>query len=281
MIIKGKVLHDGKIVVTNALIGQATSYACEFRVGDQAGFEFDTNETAPRGAIVHIGTQHDIAVTKIAIDTVRFVCSIPEGFGPFNMGNLVMYMQNDDNESVPFLAVSFPHQVLKQPSNDQVTTDGFTLPGTRFAVSIELKHSDEETDVIVNILPPDYSSLPSFATELDVPPGSSMTFKQFIINYDTRTKCPVLVTVDENNTRWATPLTQQIMDPSFGQLDGGMDGEGYGGHADELVWGGWYTSPNEAYTENPVGGASYTDSGLRTIGGSSYTKTVNEYTSNL
>lgn len=281
MIIKGKVLDAGKVIVTNALVGQATSFASEFRVGDQAGFTFDSTETAPRGAIVHTGSQNDIAVTRIAIDTVRFVCSIPEGFGPFQMGNLVMYMENDDNDSVPFLAVSFPYQVLKQPSNDQVTTDGFTLPGTRFAISIELKHSDEETDVIINILPPDYSSLPSFATELDVPPGNSLTFKQFVINYDTRTKSPVLVTIDENNVRWATPLTQQIMDPSFGQLDGGMDGEGYGGHAYELVWGGWYTTPNSAYTENPVGGAAYTDTQLNTIGGAGYTQTTNTYTQNL
>lgn len=281
MIIKGRVLHDGKIVITNALIGQESSFACEFRVGDEAGFEFDEEETAPRGSIVHIGSQYDISVTKIAIDTVRFVCSIPEGFGPFNMGNLVLYMQGEDGVSVPFLAVAFPYQVLKQPSNDQITTDGYTLPGTRFAVSIELRHSDEETDVEVNILPPDYSSLPSFATELDVPPGSSLTFKQFVINYDSRVKGPVLVTVDENNTRWATPFSQQIMDPSFGQLDGGMDGEGYGGTSFELVFGGWYTTPDTAYTENPVGGSLYTDTQLRNVGGSSYVKTTNEYTSNL
>lgn len=277
MIIKGKVLDAGKHIITNALIGQATSYASSFKVGDLAAFTFDKTEVAPRGTIVHQGSTNDIAVTRIANDTVRFVCSIPEGYGPFTMGNLVMYMEDENNDEVPFLAVAFPATVLKQPSNDQITTDGFTLPGTRFAVSIEIRHSDEETDVIVNILPPDYSSLPTFSTELDVPPASALTFKQFVINYHSAIKGPVLMTIDENNVRWAQPFTQQIIDPNFGQLDGGMDGEGWGNESQELVWGGAYGTLDSSYTENPVGGAAYTDTQLQTIGGSGYTPTVNEY----
>ena len=276
MIIKGRVLDTGKSCITTALVGIQATYATEFKLGDVAGFEVDPTETAPRGNVVYSATSRDIAVTRIAPDTVRFVCSVTEGAGPFTIGNCVLYMLDENENSTPFIMVSFPYTVLKSPSNDQITTDGFTLPGTRFSISIELKHSDEETDVQVIVLPPDYSSLPAFATELDVPPGSSLTYKQFVVNCDSRTKTPVLVTVDENNVRWAMPFSSQLLDPYFGQLDGGMDGEGYGCEAEEIVFGGWYDTPDTAFTENPVGGAEYTSEPPGQVGGAGYIITTNQ-----
>lgn len=282
MLLRGRILNPGKVLITNALLGLSATYATGFKVGDMYGFEVDPAiDTAPRGMIVHEATQRDIAVTRVAFDTVRFVCSIPEGAGPFYMGNMVLYMEDENQEPVPFVMVAFPALVHKQPSNDQITTDGFTIPGTRFAISIEIKHSDELTDVQVIILPPDYSSLPAFATELDVPPGSSMTYKQFVVNYDTRVRSPVLVTIDDNNVRWAQPFSTQLLDPHFGQLDGGMDGEGYGGEAEEIVFGGWYTTPNSAYTTNPVGGATYLFDPQGMVGGAGYTVTQNQGPLNL
>lgn len=276
MILKGRLLDSGLGIFSNALLGLATNYASGFKIGDTYGFEVDKTEIAPRGNIVFEGKTGDIAATRIAIDTVRFVCSISESFGPFYMGNLVLYMQDDDGNEVPFVMVAFPQQVLKTPSADQVTTDGFQVPGSRFAVAIHVKHGDEADDVTVIILPPDYSSLPTFATELEVPPGNALTYKQFVVSYDTRAKTPVMYTVDENNVRWGIPFTQQIMDPRFGQLDGGVDGEGYGGEPDEIVFGMWYTTNEQDFSNNPVGGASYTDSdNLKVLGGATYTNTVN------
>lgn len=277
MIIAGRILDKGKVIISNAITGLATSYATGFRIGDLAAFDIITSETGPRGTVVFEGSTQDIAVTRIAIDTVRFVCSITEGVGPFTMGNLVLYMQDDKGDSVPFIMVAFPKQVVKTPSNDQVTTDGYTLPGSRFAVAIHVKHSDEATDVVVEILPPDYSSLPSFATENDVPPGNALTYKQYVVNYDTRVKTPVMFAVDEDNTRWGNPFYQQLRDPRFGQLDGGVDGEGYGGEAAEIVFGMFYTTEDRDFTVNPVGGSTYTDSSiLQTVGGATYGQTVNK-----
>lgn len=282
MILTGKVLNAGKHILTNALVGLATSYAAGFDVGDAYGFVLDPADTAVRGNIVYQGSTHDIAVLRVAEDTVRFTCSITEGLGPFQVGNLILFMQDENSNAVPFVEVVLPFPVIKQPSADQVTTSGVVLPGTRFAISITVKLTDQADNVVVEILPPDYSSLPSFGSELDVPPAAAMTFKQYVINYDSRVKTPVLYTIDENNVRWGIPFYQQMRDPRFGQLDGGMDGEGYGGEADELVFGMWYTTPAASYTVNPVGGAKYTDGDqLNTIGGATYTKTVNSHYDNL
>ena len=277
MILKGRILDAGKPIISNAITGLSTSYSTGFQIGTTHGFEILTSETGPRGEIVHIGKTQDVAVTRIAVDTVRFACSVTEGAGPFTMGNLVLYMQDDNGDSVPFIMVAFPHPIVKNPSSDQVTTDGFTLPGSRFVVAIHVKHSDELTDVEVIILPPDYSSLPTFATEDDVPPGPALTFKQFVVAHDTRAKTPVLFTVDHNNTRWGIPFYTQLRDPRFGQLDGGVDGEGWGGEYSEIVFGMFYTTPEINFSENPVGGASYTDSSiLQTIGGATYDMTSND-----
>lgn len=283
MIITGIVLDSGKSVISNSLVGLATSFASGFQVADQFGFPVDETDTAPRGNIVYNGPSQDIAVTRVAIDTVRFVCTIPEGVGPINMGNLVLYMQDQQSNVVPFISVAFPQRIVKTPSADQVTTDGFILPGSRFSISIEIKHSNNVNTVTITILPPDYSSLPTFATEAEMPPAASMTFKQAVVNFDTRSKTPVMYSIDHNNVRWGNPFYQQIRDPDFGQLDGGMDGEGWGGEAEEIIFGYFYTTADGDFTANPVGGAAYTDidANLQTVGGATYTVTVNQGLDNI
>ncbi|QIG74785.1 hypothetical protein EVC12_150 [Rhizobium phage RHph_I42] len=276
MILKGIILDAGRIILSDALVGEGPHYASGFRLGDTAGFIPDRTDTGPRGTIVYTGKTMDIAVTRIAVDTVRFVCSVTEMAGPFPVGNCVLYFGDSNGEDVPLVSVAFPYQIIKTPSNDQVTTDGYTLPGSRFAVAITVKITDDIEDVEVVVLPPDYSSLPSFATEDDVPPGNALTFKQAVISFDTRVKTPVLMTVDHNNVRWVQPFYQQMRDPRFGQLDGGVDGEGFGGEAEEIVFGMWYTTHDEDFTVNPVGGATYDDGpNIQTIGGATYTDTVN------
>lgn len=276
MILKGVLLDSGKVIITDALVGIGPHYASGFRIGDIAGFNFARSETGPRGQIVYTGKTQDVAVTRISLDTVRFTLSVTELAGPFRMGNIVLYFGDESNEDVPLCAVSFPEQILKTPSDDQVTTDGFTLPGSRFAVAITVRIRDDSDDVTVEILPPDYSSLPTFATELDVPPGNALTFKQSVIAYDSRVKTPVLLTVDQDNTRWVQPFYQQLADPDFGQMDGGVDGEGFGGEAAEIVFGMHYTTDEGDFTAAPVGGAAYTDGSiLSTVGGSTYTNTTN------
>ncbi len=59
-----------------------------------------------------------------------------------------------------------------------------------------------------------------------------------------------------------------------------MDGEGYGGEPDELVWGHLYVTPDTEYTTNHVGGAEYTSDPMHSIGGSLYTDTVNYFIEN-
>jgi hypothetical protein len=56
-----------------------------------------------------------------------------------------------------------------------------------------------------------------------------------------------------------------------------MDGEGWGGEVEEIVFGMWYTTEEHNFSDNPVGGASYTDGdNLQVLGGSTYTNTVND-----
>lgn len=266
-----KILTAGKTVISNALLGVTPAQPHSFSCGDEFGFDPDATDTAPRGNLVFTGDAAAITSHRLAEDTVRYVCQITEQHGPFTLGNLVLNVMNDSGSVVPFISVVFPVAVQKLNSDPNATASGYQVPGTRLAINIELKHTDEVEIASVTIVTPDFAFLPSFETEATVPVGAALTYKNFVISHHTIVKRPILGTVDGNAIRWGIPFSQQINDPGFGQLDGGDDSEDhfyYDGL--EIIFGYFYLTPESAFTYPSYGGGAYTDSLVLSLGNALY-----------
>ncbi len=274
-VLDAKILTAGKTIISDALIGLSLALPSKFLVGTTAGYTPLATDVTVTGSLVHTGTANSITATRIAEDTVRYVCVIEENWGPFDIGNLILFMEDSLGAELPFLEVVFPVKITKVQSDPATTTAGFQVPGSRVAINIELKHTDEATIASVTVITPNYSSLPTFSLDIDVPVGPALTYRQFVVSYDLRTKTPVLFTVDDNNVRWGMPFSQQLEDPDFGHLNGGNDGEGYGGVADGIIFGYYYLTTLSQFTLPNIGGSNYTDNVPNTIGNASYLVTTN------
>ena len=270
--LNAKILTAGKIVLSNALLGISPAKVHSFGCGDLFGFTPDSNDVAPRGNIVFQADAAAISTSRLAEDTVRHVCSITEQHGPFTVGNIVLYLQDDKGNILPFISVVLPVPIQKLNSNPIVTPSGYEVPGTRLTFNVELKHSDEVTIATVTVVTPTYSFLPSYETEATVPIGAALNYKNFVISHHTVVKRPVLGTVDGNSIRWGIPFTQQINDPDFGHLDGGDDSQPHNYYdGAELIFGNFYTTPETNYTYPVYGGGGYTDNIVAVLGGATYT----------
>lgn len=266
-----KILTEGKSVISDALLGITPAKPHEFRVGDEFGFDPDSNDTAVRGTEVFLGNAAAISSNRLAEDTVRYVCTISEQHGPFTVGNIVLYMVDNLNRIVPFISVVLPVPVTKLNSDPTATASGFQVPGSRLVFNITLKHSDEIEIASVDIVTPNYAQLPTFETEADVPAGASLTFKNAVISYHTVEQRPVLMTVDGNGIRWGMPYYQQINDPDFGHLDGGdasFEHQFYDGI--EILFGYFYLTPESVFTYPVIGGGSYAEDPVNSLGNATY-----------
>lgn len=273
-VLDAKILTAGKAAISDALLGVNPALPHSFIIGDSFGFEPTDDMLTVAGTKVFTGDATAISATRISEDTVRYVCSLSETHGPFQIGNLILNMSSLASGVTPFIAVVLPVPIQKQQSDPTFTDQGFQVPGSRVAINIEIKHTEEIEIANVTVITPNYSSLPTFETELDVPEGAALTFKQAVISYHSAVRMPVLMTVDANNVRWGMPFTQGINHPYFGHLDGGTDGEGYGGDPSEIIFGYYYLTPEATFTYPSIGGADYTGLTSGVVGGASYDDTV-------
>ena len=280
-VLESKILTAGKTALSNALLGIAPASAHSFNVGDTAGYEPVVSNTAITGNLVFEGLATSITSTRLSEDTVRFVCTITESHGPFEVGNMILFMESIEDGVVPFIEVVLPVAITKTQSDPQLTAEGFQVPGSRLAINIELKHSDEVIIQSVTVITPNYASMPTFETQLDVPAGAALSFRQFVISWHSQTRSPVLATVDGGGIIWGIPYSQQVNDPDFGHLDGGQDGGGYGGEPDDIVFGYFYTTPEATFVSPYIGGATYTGIVSNIVGGASYTDTAASQTNYL
>lgn len=273
-VLDAQILTAGKAAISDALLGVNEALPHSFLVGDAAAFTPLASMTAVQGSQVFEGSAAAIQATRLSEDTVRYVCTISEQHGPFTVGNLILNMSSEASGVQPFIMVVLPVPIQKQNSDPQFTAQGFRIPGSRIAINIEVKHTEEVEIANVTIITPEYSSLPTYETELDVPVGAALTHKQFVISYHTAVRMPVLGTVDGDNVRWGIPFSQAINHPNFGHIDGGNDGEGYGGDPSEILFGYFYLTPEAVFTYPSIGGSTYDDTGVASVGNAQYTDTV-------
>lgn len=271
--VKAILLNNGKRLLTGALTGFSAITPAKFRIGERAGFEPENTAVDVQGALVFEGLAGLMQVRRIADDTVRYTMMITENYGPFNIGNLVLYCAGADGVEQAMVHVVLPFTVRKELATpDLANPTPYPTPGSRFTINVTIRHSLEGDDIVVEVVNPEYSALPYYPTEQEIPASAINPWPQFVIHADTRIQTPTLVAKRSDGSYWGVPFWQNLRSPKFGVIDGGMVGDGHLGEFGSFLWGYYYLTPN-SQLNGQVGGAGYiTDlSGyMATVGGMEY-----------
>lgn len=270
----GAVLLDaGKRLLTGALTGFTAIGPVKFRIGDTAGFTPDKTDTDIRGNLVFEGLSGLTQTRRIADDTVRYTLVITEEFGPFDIGNIVLFCSHADAEAEPMVSVVLPFKVRKNAGNvDLGDSLDVPTPGNRFVINITIQHSVEGSNVTVNVTDPQFSSLPFYATRYDIPAYQLNPWNQFVVHNDDRIGTPTLVTKRSDGSYWGIPFWQNFRSSKFGIFDGGVAGDGRAADNFGYAWGNFYLTIDSLY-DGALGGSNYNDppsSYVGVVGGAAY-----------
>lgn len=258
--VKSAILTSGKILLTQALTSYKLFRPHHFDVASAVGFDPQESDTVPNGPIVYSGSRNQIQVKQLAPDTARYIMVIPEGAGPFVIGNLMMYAENDTGSVLPFAYVVLPFPYTKTISDPNLSTslnNSIPIPGNRFVCNITIKHSITATSITVEVVTPTFSSLAFYEDIATVPPPVINPWKTFVVHTDVRQDTPALVTKRNDDTYWAIPFWQPFRSPSFGTIDGGIIGDNYKADQSGFLWGYEYLTPEVKFS-GKLGGSSYT-----------------------
>lgn len=269
--ISAVLLTTGKQLITQALVGRTPVTPTRFEVGDSYGYTPDPDlDTTIHGNLVHTGGEVDIRATVLTDNTARYELTINENYGIFEVGNLILYGMDEDDNEYPYVHLALPVPITKtQALNVLPLPSDYVNPGNRLVFNIQITHSDLATIASVTVVTPAYSSLAVFENSGAIPNAGVLTWEQVVSAFDTRTNTPVLVSRDSSNGLWAHPFFQHIGDPMLGSVNGGVDGFGYGPNPTDLLFGHFYTTPDAEYVDT-YGGGTYTVDPVEIIGGASY-----------
>lgn len=272
--VKGVLLNSGKQLITSTLTGFSVIAPHSFAIGTTYGFEPDATDTAPRGTVVYTGGASLVQARALSDDTARYVLTVPESEGPFDIGNIVFYGTMWDNQPIPMFSVVLPFAYKKEISASSASAGlVYPTPGNRFIINITIKHSLDVTQVNVTVTTPTFSSLAFFKDNNTYPPPALNPWTSFVLHNDTRTGSPALVTTRSDGVQWGVPFWQSIRSPKFGILDAGVSGDKYKQEGSPTyIWGQSYTTP-AAHFRGVIGGSSYTMGAanfLGNIGGATY-----------
>lgn len=256
--IKAKFIEQGKRLLTGALSGFSVMSVHSFLIGTAFGFDPAETDEAPRGTHVFTGYSGLTQSKAIADDTVRHTILLPENIGPFQIGNLIVLGAHLDGTAIPFLSISLPFAIQKIRSDPNLNTPlAAPVPGSRFIIHVDIKHSIFGPVASVTVVTAEYANLSVYDTEGSVPTPALNPYSQFVVNYDTRTKSPAMVSKRSDGTYWGIAMFQNYRDPKFGVLDGGIRGDGYAPTQYGFITGYFYTTEDSEYSST-VGGQEYT-----------------------
>jgi len=271
--IKAKFLNKGKRLITGALTGFSVMSIHSFQIGTEFGFDPSEEDEVARGDIVFTGYAGLTQSKALADDTVRHTILLPENIGPFTIGNILVNGTHLDGTVIPFLSISMPFAVQKIRSDPNLNEPlSSPVPGSRFVIHVDIKHSIFGPVPSVTVVTAEYANLAFFDSESSVPTPSLNPYSQFVVNNDTRTKAPAMVSKRSDGTYWGISMFQNYRDPKFGILDGGVLGDKYTPSQYGFISGYFYNTPETEYSST-VGGADYIDGVSNTgeiIGGITY-----------
>jgi hypothetical protein len=275
--VKSVLLNKGRELVDAALTGRARYAPYAFKLGSSVNFAPLKTDLDVTGAVVYTGGPELIQARATSQGSVRYTMTLPEGVGPFDFGNIVLFANTSDGQELPLIKITLPFLVRKEPASTTLDPDNpYPRPGDRMVITAYILQNVEDSDglpsISVTITAPASASLPIFDDESTVPPPVSHPWNQFVIQKHTLTGTPVLATKDGDDIHWGTPMRQNLRDPNFGTVHGGYAGEGYLAPQHTWSWGHKYETPNVKFS-GQVGGYGYTTIVVPApivIGGQSY-----------
>lgn len=254
------ILDGGRAQILNAAVGVSAFIPHSFVIGDAAGFVPTRQELLQRGTKVFEG---DVTLMENRVQTVgvaRYTVSIPEGEGPFDVGNAILYTLDSEGEIVPFAMVVLPYAVKKKVSEYELADSNYPVPGHRFVIAITVKHElveqDNDAAIVVEVISPEYANLAFFPTEASVPEPDLNPHAQFVINRHLLSGTPTFATKGDDGRYWAMPFLTDLRHPKYTVLDGGASGDGYRDEGMGFLWGHRFDTPDNVY-KGVIGGADF------------------------
>ncbi len=244
------ILDSGRRLLARALASEQQIDIVEARIGNQAAYEPLATEINVRGLVYTVPARSIIPSVKNQ-DTVRFTIVIPEYIGGFNVGNVMLFAREEG------LLIPFLYAVPDYAAPKIASSPGHI--GERMLISLFVRFVNIAGAINLQVIPPQYSSLASYETQLVIPAPQNAVYQQFYIQNHTTLKYPVVASRRSVDERYfGFPFLQRLDDPFFGWLDGGYTTDNYWPWSGEFLWGNYYITPENEYNKICDGG-SYTD----------------------
>lgn len=274
---KVKLLREGRKVILSAASGFASFAPHSFQVGTLAGFnDASEDETVPRGDIVFTGDSYLMQARRVDEESVKYTMVLPEGTGPFMVGNIVMNAVAVGQQPIPYAMIILPFRIEKKLAEYDTGISGLPNPGNRMAISLTVKHRvhdyDDVDNVIVDVIAPEYANLSFFDDESGLPSADLNPWSQFILQNSLLTKHPSIVSKGVDGRYWIMPFFKDIRHPKYNVLSGGIAGDNYRESRYGWLWGHQY-STEEGKFKGSIGGYTYSSIGvaaLNRVGGVPY-----------
>jgi len=245
-------LDSGKSALARAIAEGNKLKVGYFRVGLAANFQPSVAATNVAPTSMYEGTAAVIDTSLSNGDEVRYTVTLLEPVGPFNVGNIMLFLQGDSGEKIPYLYGVLPIAVPKYKSNPPATI------GNRLVFNMTAKYTNVSEAFELTVVTPVFASLPNYRDEHDLPQPALATYQQSILQNNTNTGAPALAVRREIDNSWfMQPNFQRLDDPDFGAMKGGVVGDNYLPFYGDYYSGGVYITPLAGFDRNLDGGASW------------------------
>ena len=247
-------LNSGKSAVARAIAEGRKLRVASFRIGQAANFSPVINGTNPLPLVVYTGGADAVTSSLINGDEVRYRITLIEPIGPFNVGNIMLYLEDDRQPGVP---IPFIHGVLPAPV-PKYKQDSTISIGNRIDINLIAKYVNVSEAFTLNVTVSTLSSLPNYRNELDLPAASLAVHQQVILQNTLATGIPSLIARREvDDSYFSMPFFQRLEDPNFGAIIGGNTGDKYSAFLGGYSGGGRFNTPSIEFINNIDGGDTW------------------------
>jgi len=246
-------LDSGTTALAKAIAEGVPLQVVAYHVGEAANFTPTTNATDVLPTAVYVGDAATIAPSTVNQNEIRYIITLMETAGPFNVGNIMLFLQlGDDPTLIPYLYGVLPVPVPKYQSNPPQTI------GDRVVFNMTAKYVNITTAFALTVTTPEFASLPNYIDESGLPPASNTAYQQSVLQNVTTTGSPAIALRRYMDNSWyLAAFTQRLDDPNYGALQGGIVGDGYLPFYGSYYNGGFYNTPNAAFNKFLIGGNAW------------------------
>lgn len=236
-------LDEGNTALVNAKGNNTLVKLDSWKIGDFAGFSLDRTANDVLGNVVATGSNAEISVTIVSSDTLRFMLTLDEDAGNYNVGNIMLF--DDGGNAIMWMVLE--SSVSKEANN---------LPaqvGNRLAFNMSLTYNNVSNLINTSILQQNLANIPIVSDDGSLPIASGAAYDLYLLQNHRNLASPTLAFRRNSDDKWfGLPYVDYINDAEFGILDGGVDGTGSVRNQDYVRAGGYLH--DQQFTDTIDGG---------------------------